>query len=148
MSKTNNVKTIKEMGSALRGLFRSKYDCQMPSGVTRVEGRFLGFIGDHQEDGVISSDLVKHFQLKKSTVSETLSSLERKGFIYFERSKKDARKKGIVLADKGIEHEKNAAPIIAEFDAILDDVLTPSEQEAFDKACDKLLAAIEAKEKE
>lgn len=148
MNKNNNVRTIKEMGNALRGLFRSKYDCRMPSGVTRVEGRFLGFIGDHQEEGVISSDLVKHFQLKKSTVSETLSSLERKGFIYFERSKKDARKKGIVLADKGIEHEKNAAPIIAEFDAILDSVLTPEEQEAFDAACQKLLSAIEEKEKE
>ena len=66
----------------------------------------------------------------------------------FKRSKKDARKKGIVLADKGIEHEKNAAPIIAEFDAILDDVLTSFEQEAFDAACEKLMAAIEAKERE
>lgn len=145
MNKKNNVTMIKELGRQVRTLFRSKFDGLMPAGVTRVEGRFLGYIYNHQEEGVISTDLVNAFQLKKSTVSETLSSLERKGFIVFSRSKDDARKKNICLAEKGIKHEQAAAPIIAEFDAILEGALNEEEQAQFNRIYEKLSQAIQEK---
>ncbi|MCI5940111.1 MarR family transcriptional regulator [bacterium] len=145
MNKKNNVAMIKELGCKIRTLFRDKFDGLMPEGVTRVEGRFLGYIYEHQEEGVISTDLVNAFQLKKSTVSETLSSLERKGFIVFRRSQDDARKKIICLAEKGIKHERAAAPIIAEFDAILENALSEEEKAQFEVIFEKLCAAIQEK---
>ena len=145
MNKKNNVAMIKELGCKVRTLFRNKFDGLMPEGVTRVEGRFLGYIYEHREEGVISTDLVDAFQLKKSTVSETLSSLERKGFIVFERSQDDARKKIICLAERGIKHERSAAPIIAEFDAILESALNEEEKAQFEVIFEKLCAAIQEK---
>ena len=118
----------------------------MPKDVSRVEGRFLGYIYDYQDEGVISSDLVRAFQLKKSTVSETLSSLQGKGFIEFAPTEEDRRKKIIRLGKKGMEHQKEIAPIIEEFDSILDNALSEEEQAQFEAIYARLMKAMKEKE--
>lgn len=146
MNKDTNVTKIKDLGRELRVLFRKRYSDKMPKEVSRVEGRFLGYIYDYQDEGVISSDLVRAFQLKKSTVSETLSSLEEKGFIEFVRSEEDGRKKMIRLGKKGIEHRKEVAPVIDEFDAILENALSEEEQAQFEAIYTRLMTAMKEKE--
>ncbi len=146
MNKDTNVTKIRDLGRELRVLFRKRYSEKMPKDVSRVEGRFLGYIYDYQDEGVISSDLVRAFQLKKSTVSETLSSLQRKGFIEFAPTEEDRRKKIIRLGKKGMEHQKEIAPVIEEFDSILDNALSEEEQAQFEAIYARLMKAMKEKE--
>lgn len=147
MNRDSVINRIKFLSSSFCGLFQDLYAARLPDGVTRVEGCFLGYIADHQEEGVISSDIVRDFRLKKSTVSETLSSLERKGFILLAKDVNDGRRKLIVLAPKGVEHEHSAAPVMDEFDASFDDVLNEEENAQLGAIYEKLMDAIEERRK-
>ena len=142
MEEENVIRKIKNLYSGLHGLFQDDYAYRLPADVSRVEGRFLGYISENQIKGIISSDLVRDFHLKKSTVSETLNGLEEKGFILFAKTKEDGRKKTIVLAPKGMEHEKNAAPVMKDFDESIESILDDEEKAQFDAIYQKLMSAI------
>ena len=62
-----------------------------------LEGRVFGFICRNQDKNVTSTDLMAHFDSPKSTISETLSSLEERGYILFEVNPEDRRQKYLRL---------------------------------------------------
>lgn len=113
-----------------------------------MESKFIGYVGTHQDEGgVISRDLLQAFGLRKPTVSETVASLIRKGYVQFVKDREDGRMKSIVLTEKGQEYFALVTPIIEGFDGSFDDVLTKQEAEQFEATCQKLLAAIRERSK-
>lgn len=149
MKKSNAIKQINDLHAALRNLFRYSYADMVPEGLTPVEGKFIGYIGDHQDEpgGLISRDLTDDFGLRKPTVSEILASLIKKGYIQFVKDREDGRMKSIVLTEKGRDYYEAASPIMEGFDCSFNDVLTEEEQKQFEAISKKLLTAIKERSK-
>ncbi len=149
MKKNNAIKQINDLHAALRNLFRRSYADMVPEGLTPLEGKFIGYIGDHQDEpgGVISRDLIEEFGLRKPTVSETLATLIKKGYILFIKDREDGRMKSIVLTEKGRDYYAAASPIMEGFDCSFNDVLTEEEQKQLENISNKLLSAIKERSK-
>ncbi len=148
MKKRNVIHQVEELHAALRHLFRKNYEDYFPAGISPMESKFIGYVGTHQDEGgVISRDLLQAFGLRKPTVSETIASLIRKGYMQFVKDREDGRMKSIVLTEKGQEYFALVTPIIEGFDGSFDDVLTKKEAEQFEATCQKLLAAIRERSK-
>lgn len=142
------IQQVEELHAALRNLFRRNYEEYFPAGISPLESKFIGYVGDHQDEGgAISRDLIKAFGLRKATVSETVSSLIKKGYMQFVKDREDGRMKSIVLTEKGKDYFSIVTPIIEGFDCSFDDVLTKEESAQFEAAIQKLMAAIKERSK-
>ncbi len=85
--------------------FVSSYLGQLSSKLTAMEWMTLRIIKDYTESELYSSDLMKITELSKSTTSQTLNHLLKKGFITMESvEKEDKRKKKIQITKTGIEN--------------------------------------------
>ena len=78
------------------------------SGLTSMQNRILNFILLHTlEKPLYQKDIEKEFNIRKSTATEILKLMEKKGYIRRESVPYDARLKKLVLTDTGRElHEK------------------------------------------
>ncbi len=85
--------------------FVSNYLGQVSSKLTAMEWMSLRIIKGYAEGELYSSDLMKITELSKSTTSQTLNQLLKKGFITMESSdREDRRKKKIQITETGIEN--------------------------------------------
>ncbi|OUN26947.1 MULTISPECIES: MarR family winged helix-turn-helix transcriptional regulator [unclassified Blautia] len=72
-------------------------------GLTTMQNRVLHYILVRSlENPVYQKDLEKEFKVSKSTVTEILQLMERKGFIERKSSKRDGRMKRILPTEKAI----------------------------------------------
>ena len=72
-------------------------------GLTTMQNRVLHYILVRSlENPVYQKDLEKEFKVSKSTVTEILQLMERKGFIERKYSKRDGRMKRILPTEKAI----------------------------------------------
>ncbi len=137
------AKNIQELYSAFRLVFQKNFDEYFPAGISPVESRFIGYIGDRQEQGigVISKDLTRDFGLKKPTVSDNITSLVKKGYLEIARDREDKRMKSLTLTPKGLEYHHTVTPILEKFDASFNAYLTEEEIEEWNRISQKLLNA-------
>lgn len=76
-------------------------------GLTTMQNSVLHYILIRTlEVPVYQKDIEKEFHVRKSTVTEILQLMEKKGFIYRECSKKDARMKRILPTEKALTAQK------------------------------------------
>ena len=68
--------------------------------VSQHERQLLHHVGD--EKGVPLSVVARHLGIPKSSASERVKSLERRGFLKRRRDTKDERRLSIVLTDMGV----------------------------------------------
>lgn len=144
MKRAQVAKNIQELYSAFRSVFQKNYEEYFPAGISPVESRFIGFIGERQEQGisVISRDLVRAFGLKKPTVSGNIVSLVEKGYLEFAKDREDKRMKSLMLTPKGLEYHRTVTPILENFDASFNSCLTEEEAEEWNRISQKLLNAV------
>lgn len=68
--------------------------------LTGIEGMTLAFLAEKGE-GITMKEVMDHFHIVKSTASQTLSGLVKKGMIELKEDKTDKRKKIINLTKEG-----------------------------------------------
>lgn len=61
----------------------------------------LRFLSEHKDENIYQKDIEKFFELKKSTITSILNSLEDAGYIERKVEKDDGRLRRIVLTEKG-----------------------------------------------
>lgn len=71
------------------------------TGLSSKQARMIGYIYEHQEEGVIQNDLAKVFRKTKASITSMLQGLEKKGYIERVISKDNERQKNIYVLDKG-----------------------------------------------
>lgn len=149
MKHTLIVKNIQELYSAFRPVFQKNFEEYFPAGISPVESRFIGYIGERQEQGisVISKDLTRDFGLKKATVSGNIASLVEKGYLEIARDREDKRMKSLTLTPKGLEYHHKVTPILEKFDASFNAYLTEEEIEEWNRISQKLLNAVKERSK-
>ena len=89
-------------------------------GLTEMQHRIIHYLLDRsQEDEVYQKDLEKVFNIRKSTATEMLQLMEKKGFLYRQCSAKDARMKKIVPTEKAVAVQRAVGENIHETEACL-----------------------------
>jgi DNA-binding MarR family transcriptional regulator len=96
----------KEVTFAVRMLFnhiRRQLDSRLYQNnrVPPVQGRMIGYLSHHTDTDVFQRDLEREFQIRRSTASAILKSMEHNGLITREPVPWDARLKKLVLTPQG-----------------------------------------------
>ena len=74
---------------------------------TPMHGWILAYLYRHRDQAVFQRDIEREFSITRSTVTNILQLMERKGYIQRQSVPQDARLKQLVLTEEGIRfHEK------------------------------------------
>lgn len=114
-------------------------------GLSPVQLHAMSFVARATKDGnkVCQKDIEKQINLRASSISSLLSTLEKNGFITRTVSEGDARTKYITLTDKGwLVCEKNKQ-LMDECDGVIQSALEDDEQEQLGALLDKIIGKIE-----
>lgn len=142
---TNEVKPLKEheIGRYVhilsRQIKRNIDEVVAEYNVTSVQCAIVEYVyKKSQEDYVFARDIEYEFNLRKSTIAEVLSLMEKNGLIKRENVSKDARLKKIVLTQKAMEIRKNVSKAIEDVEAKMREGLTDEELEEFIRLISKI----------
>ncbi len=115
---------------------------------TEKNAWIIGFLSDNEDTEIFQRDIEKQFNLRRSTVSQMLKLMEKKGLIRRESVSHDARLKRILMTDKARElHKKNLAEL-KDFEEKLKKDIPEKELEAFFFTLEKIRKNAEGKKEE
>ena len=144
----NGERHIGKRLGILSNLVRRRIDNELnQSGVevTGSQARIIGFLYRQiQIRNVYQRDIEEEFDIRRSTVTNTLQLLERNGYISRVSVDEDARLKKILLTDKGIGIHKVLRTNILKVEEELNNIYTIGELKELYYLLDKLYAVLEA----
>ncbi len=112
--------------------------------VTSVQCSFIGYIGYKNKKGnVYAKDIERKFNMRRATVAEILSLMEKNGLIERKANEKDGRLKQIVLTDKSLEIENSIKKEVNKVENNLKKGLTEEEVNEFMKTLKKMSENLE-----
>ena len=119
--------------ATLSNLIRRKIDSlEGIPGLTPVQDGVLHFIlGRCREQDLFQKHVEEEFNLRRSTATELLKLMEKKGLIYREGVSYDARLKKIMPTDKGVMLEGQVLKDILEMERLVTKGIPEEELEAF-----------------
>ncbi|MCD8371753.1 MAG: MarR family winged helix-turn-helix transcriptional regulator [Clostridia bacterium] len=114
-------------------------------GVSGAQFQALVFIhiSEKNKKEVCQRDIERELNLRPSTVSTLIKNLENGGYLTRSYSQGDARQKFVELTDKGREICLLNKEMMDKNDALIQDLLTPPEQEELKRILLKIVSAIE-----
>lgn len=111
----------------------AKYD------VTSVQCAIIGFIGHFGKNkDVFAKDIESNFNMRRATVAEVLSLMEKNGLIKREISRADARLKKIILTEKSLVIKERFEGEIKKVEKELVSGITEEEKQEFIKLVNKM----------
>lgn len=108
--------------------------------MTRGYGWCMRYLYENRDKDIYQKDLEKQFGLCRSSVTNTIQVMEKKGYLKREMVEQDARLKKVVLTEKGVEHHKQMVSIIDGLNERTLQGITDEELESFFRVIDKLEA--------
>lgn len=91
--------------------------------VTLMHGWIMRFLYENREKEVYQKDLERYFHIGRSTVTNTIQLMEKRGLIRRESVERDARLKKVLLTEKGVQSHEKIEELITELnDGILDGI--------------------------
>lgn len=114
-------------------------------GLSPVQVHAMTYVHRSMQTGenICQKDIEKIINLRASSVSSLLSSLEKGGFIERNVSSGDARTKFITLTEKGLYVCEKNKQVIDTCDNIIESALEEDEREEFSDLLDKIIGKIE-----
>ena len=112
--------------------------------LTRMHHWIIGFLFDHKDRDIYQRDIESEFRISRSTTSNMLSLMERKGLIRRQSVESDARLKKVVLTEKAERLHNMHLDTRQKLDAFIEGALTPEEKAEFLRMIEKLRRAISA----
>lgn len=102
-------------------------------GLSSIQSRLLGHLYFQYVNGrrVLQSELEAEFCIRKSSVTSVIQILEKKGLIERLRVEGDARRKELVLTQKGIELQETVISRLNDLERRMSEALEPQELEQF-----------------
>lgn len=112
--------------------------------VTAVQCSFIGFIFQKSKNGnVYAKDIEKKFNMRRATVAEILSLMEKNGLIERKSMSEDARLKEINLTQKSMEIKNSIEKEIKKVEKDLKKGLTQEELKIFVNILEKMSKNLE-----
>ncbi len=106
--------------------------------LTGPQGLVLGYLYDHQDNDIFQKDIEATFNVRRSSATGLLKSLETNGFIERVSVAYDARLKKIILTEKAYEFKESLEKCIQKMEAILVKDLEPREIEDLIRIMNKI----------
>ena len=106
--------------------------------VTPMHGWILEYLYRHSETPVFQRDIEREFSITRSTVTNILQLMERKGYIERQSVPQDARLKRLVLAEKGACIHEKTMQSLHQTDEFVESLLTPEENAELLRLLNKL----------
>lgn len=109
--------------------------------ITGFQGRIIDFVfvQNNSKKAVYQKDIESQFNIKRSSVTSVLNTLERNGYVKRKSVESDARLKLVTLTEKGKKSAKQNLSTIIEFEKRMVDNFTGEEIETFRYMLDKVL---------
>lgn len=107
--------------------------------IVGMQGPLIGYIYEKSQiQDVFQRDLEKIFNIRRSTATVMLQTLEQKGFVARESVDYDARLKKIVLTEKAVQQHMIIRKQIDIFHEKLEEGITAEEKKEFFRILDKI----------
>lgn len=114
-------------------------------GLTGLHGWVIGFIA-RQEGPVFQRDLEERFSVRRSTMSNILSLMEKNGLITRAPSKKDGRAKQITLTPRAVAIDRFVRQDIKRLEAVITKNISEEELKCFFSTIDKIKNNLEVQD--
>lgn len=112
--------------------------------VTAVQCSMIGFIFESNKKGsVYAKDIESKFNMRRATVAEILSLMEKNGLIERKTKSEDARLKEITLTNKSLEIKSNIERAMRKVEKDLKKGLTEEELQQFFTTLEKMSKNLE-----
>ncbi len=130
---------LKAINNLIRRNLDERFDRAGLSDLVGMQGPMIGYLYDKgQVQDVFQRDIERAFNIRRSTATVMLQTLEQKGYIMREPVVSDKRLKRIVLTDKAIEQNLKIRGQIDAFNLELEQGLTPLEKAEFTRILRKI----------
>ena len=131
---------IKTINNLMRKAMDKKVG-RRPDRATLLHGWIIGFVEEREYIGLdtFPKDIEKEFSINRSTTSEMLKLMCKKGMIEREEVEYDARLKKIVLTESSRNHNRQIEENLKEMHQKLVKDLSKEEINTFIKIADKLI---------
>ena len=106
--------------------------------VTPMHGWIMEYLYRHSETPVFQRDIEREFSITRSTVTNILQLMERKGYIERQSVPQDARLKRLVLTEKGACIREKTMQALHQTDEFVESLLTPEENAELLRLLNKL----------
>ncbi|MBD5157251.1 MAG: MarR family transcriptional regulator [Butyrivibrio sp.] len=116
--------------------------------ITIMHGWILGFLHGNRDRKIYQRDLENRFGIAKSTVTNILKLMEKKGYVTRVEDADDARLKQLRLTKLGEDTHKETIRIIDETNRGMEKGITDEEKEVFYAILDKLRKNMEGSKEE
>lgn len=113
---------------------------------TIMHGWIMGYLYDHRDDRICQKDLEEKFGIAKSTVTNILKLMEKKGYIVRISDEKDGRAKILELTESGIALHRRIVEVIDRFHEEMEQGISTKEKEALYNTIQKIVNNLEVKE--
>lgn len=145
----NEERHIGKMLRILSNLIRRKIENELNQRgveVTSSQARIISFVyRQTQIRNVYQRDIEEEFDIRRSSVTNTIQLLEKNGYILRTSVDEDARLKKIQLTEKGIGIHEDVRKIIFEMEGTISNAYTTEELTKLFYLLDKLYAILEEK---
>lgn len=111
--------------------------------VTMMHGWIIGYLQHNSHRDVYQRDIERDFSITRSTVTNILQLMEKKGYIRRESVDHDARLKRLVVTEAGAEIHDRILGIFHQTDAHLESLLTAEENTELLRILEKLRTQLE-----
>lgn len=106
--------------------------------LSHVQVSIIKYLFENREKTIYQNDLESFLNVRRSTISGILKTLEKRNFIKRVDSKKDARKKEILLTDYSYQKSKIMKKKVTEFETLLTKNISYEELNIFFNVIDKI----------
>ena len=103
-----------------------------------MHGWIIEYLYRHRDEQVFQRDIEREFSITRSTVTNILQLMERKGYIERQSVPQDARLKRLVLTEKGACIREKTMQALHQTDEFVESLLTPEENAELLRLLNKL----------
>lgn len=97
-------------------------------GLNAQQGRIIGYIYEHQDNGLIQKNLAEAFNRRDATITSMLKGLEKNGYIERKIPSNNERQKNLYVLPKGEQVIQDVAQMFAKVEHEIVASLTEEEQ--------------------
>lgn len=115
--------------------------------ITLMHGWIMRYLYDNRERDVFQKDIEKQFSIGRSTVTNIIQLMEKKGYIRREFVEHDARLKKVLLTPKGIESHETIEKLISILNAKMLEGITEEELQIFLNVAERICENVGGEEK-
>ena len=110
---------------------------------TPMHGWIIEYLYRHPDTPVFQRDIEREFSITRSTVTNILQLMERKGYIQRQSVPQDARLKQLVLTEEGVRFHENTILSFHQTDDYVAGLLTEEENAELLRLLNKLREALQ-----